>query len=126
MRSHIYFISLILHFKSISVKGYDGSGWAGSVILFQAIPNVLFAAAAISQIHKTSGALIISLIFTIPTIVTAVLFGVSQGDTPKWSDQSTLEDLYSLKIYSRYPEGLNEQDLNRLINSYGQKTIKKL
>ena len=119
------FYSLHSDIKSISVKGYDGSGWVTSVMLFQVLPSILFAIAAATYSQSSEG-LVAGTIFLFPAIITTVLFASSEGETPEWNDQSPVEDLNKLKIYSRYPVGLNEEQLKLLLSRYSQKQIKKL
>jgi hypothetical protein len=120
------FYSLNSDINSISIQGYDGSGWATPVIIFQGVPTILFAAAALSHMNLEGGALLLSAVLAIPTIITAILFSATEGDTPQWNRWSNTGNLESLKIYSRYPEGLNEKDLQILLDMCKQKSLKKL
>ncbi len=121
----ILFYSLNNEIKSISVQGFNGSGWATPVLLFQALPAILLTATAASYVDGDE-ILILGLIVAIPAVITAILFGATEGDTPQWDDNSSTDDIQSLKIYSRYPEGLNKKDRAALLDTYKQKNLKKL
>ncbi len=119
----VLFYSLKQDIKSIKVQGYNGSGWEPWVLLFQVLPAGLLAGAAASV--KGPDAVSVGLISAIPALVTSILLGTSEGDTPQWNDGQPLEELESLKIYSRYPTALSEDELNRLLKRYNQKAIRK-
>lgn len=122
----ILFYSLNNEIKSISVQGFEGSGWVAPVLLFQALPAILLAATAASYAEKGEGVIMVGLIMAVPAIITSILFASTEGDIPQWNDDSNTGDIQSLKIYSRYPEGLNKEDLAALLEKYKQKTLKKL
>lgn len=116
------FFEPINEIKSIDIRGYDGSGWGSSVLLFQVLPAVLLTvtAASVSSENVTMG-----LIFAIPAAITAVLFATSEGETPQWNDETPISEIENLKKYSRYPEGISQDELSKLLKSYNQTVIKK-
>ena len=118
------FLEPIAEIKSITIKGYDGSGWGGSVLLFQVLPAALMAGAAASY-SEGSGALLVGLVFAIPAAITALLFSGSAGETPQWNDEMSVSEIENLKIYSRYPEGMSQEKLSKLLKKYNQTELKK-
>lgn len=121
----VLFYSLNNEIKSISVQGFDGSGWAAPVILLQALPAILLTVTAAS-VSESGDVMIMGLIMAIPAVITSILFASTEGDIPQWNDNSNTEDIQSMKIYSRFPEGLNKKDLPVLLDEYKQKNLKKL
>ncbi len=120
---HLFF-EPIEEIKSITIQGYDGSGWGASVLLFQVLPAALMAGAAASY-SEGSGALIVGLVFAIPAAITALLFSGSAGETPQWNDEMSVSEIENLKIYSRYPEGMSQEELSELLKQYNQTELKK-
>lgn len=118
------FFEPIEEIKSITIQGYDGSGWGAPVLLFQVLPAVLIAGAAASY-SEGSGALAVGLVFTIPAAITALLFSGSDGDTPRWNDEMSVSKIENLKKYSRYPEGMSQEELTKLLMKYNLKALKK-
>lgn len=108
--------------KSISILGFDGKNWGTGVILFQVIPVGLLAAAAASV--ETDVLPVIS-IFGIPAIITALILSASDGETPQWHSDDPVHKISDLKIYSRYPNGLNNLEIKNLLAQLKQKKIKK-
>lgn len=109
--------------RSIKVNGYSDEGWVVPVLVFQGVPAVLLAVAAGSA-GNPNGALI-GLATAIPAIVTALIFALSAGNTPEWNYDSPKDDINDLKIYCRYPAGLSNEELKRLLKGYNQENIKK-
>ena len=109
--------------KSIEVQGYDGGSWLPWVMLFQVLPAGLLTGAA-GSVDGTNVAAV-GIISVIPAIITSICFGTTKEHTPKWNDNLPIEEIKLLKIYSRYPEALNETELNKLLRRYNQKSIKK-
>ncbi len=120
---HLFF-EPIEEIKSITIQGYDGSGWGGSVLLFQVLPAALMAGAAASY-SEGSGALAVGLVCAIPAAITALLFSGSDGDTPHWNDEMPIPEIENLKKYSRFPEGMNQEELSKLLKKYNQTELKK-
>lgn len=118
---HLFF-EPIEEIKSITIQGYDGSGWGAPVLLFQLLPAVLIAGAAASE---GSGALAVGLVCAIPAAITALLFFGSDGDTPHWSSEIPISEIENLKKYSRYPEGMSREELSKLLMRYNLTTLKK-
>jgi len=119
----VLFYSLNRDIKSIEVEGYNSNGWITPVLLFQVLPVGLLTAAATS-VHNTNAG-IVGLVFMIPAVITSILFISSNGHTPQWNDKQPLEEIESLKIYSRYPRALSEDEINRLLKRYNQEIIIK-
>lgn len=113
------FYEPIENIKSITIRGYDGSGWLTSVLLFQVVPAALFTAAAVSLDSENS---VVGISFIIPAI-TAMLFATSEGDTPQWNNELPVSELENLKKFSRYPEGMNQELLSNLLKKYNQTGI---
>ena len=120
---HLFF-EPIEEIKSITIQGYDGSGWGASVLLFQVLPAALIAGAAASY-SEGSGALAVGLVCAIPAAITALLFSGSAGETPQWNDEMSVSEIENLKIYSRYPEGMSQEKLSKLLKKYNQTELKK-
>ncbi|HVO73674.1 MAG TPA: hypothetical protein VMT35_06600 [Ignavibacteriaceae bacterium] len=121
--NHVLFYSLLKDIKSIEVQGYSGSGWIPSVLFFQVLPVGLLCGAAASVDNSDIGA--VALIFSVPAVLTTVLLAASEGDSPKWNDQMSLEEIGSLKLYTRYQVPLSEAEISRLLKRYNQNTINK-
>ncbi len=114
--------------KSISIKGYNGSGWVAPVLTLQVLPAVLMAIAASSVKDNNYGgfnSVGIGVLFAIPAAVTALIFASTEGDTPHWDDSMPLDEIKNLKIYSRYPKGLSMKQMELLIQMNNQKHIYK-
>ena len=118
------YYSLNEEIKSVTVQGYDGSGWVSPVLLFQVLPAGLMAGAAASA--ETDNPVLIGLIFTIPAIITSILFASTEGEAPQWNDELPIQEIETLKLYSRYPEEPNQMEIIKLLKRYNQKAIKKL
>ncbi len=108
--------------KSISILGFDGKNWGTGVILFQVIPVGLLAAAAASV---ETNPLPVILIFGIPAIITSLFLSASDGVTPEWQSNNPVHNISDLKIYSRYPNGLNNLEVKNLLAQLKQKKIKR-
>ena len=108
--------------KSISILGFDGKNWGTGVILFQVIPVGLLAAAAASV---ETNPLPVILIFGFPAIITSLFLSASDGETPEWHRENPVHNISDLKIYSRYPNGLNNVEVKNLLVQLKQKKIKK-
>jgi hypothetical protein len=111
------FFEPIEEMKSITIQGYDGSGWVGSVLIFQVLPAALMFGAAASYSDEGSGALAVGLVCAIPA---------SEGETPQWTDKLPISEIDNLKKYSRYPEGLNQEVLSNLLKKYNQTGITRI
>lgn len=116
------FFQPINEIKSINIQGYDGSGWGGSVLLFQVLPAVILTVTAASV---SSENVAVGLIFAIPAAVSALLFATSEGETPQWNDELPVSELGILKKYSRYPKGVSVEELTKLLKRYNQTALKK-
>lgn len=112
--------------KSITIQGYDGSGWGGPVLLFQVLPAALMFGAAASYSEGGSGAMALGLVCAIPAAITAMLFATSEGETPQWTDKLPISEIDNLKKYSRYPEGMNQVVLSNLLKKYNQTGITRI
>jgi len=119
------FLEPIEEMRSITIQGYDGSGWGGSVLIFQVLPAALMFGAAASY-SEGSGAIAVGLVFAIPAAITALLFATSEGETPQWTDKLPISEIDNLKKYSRYPEGMNQEVLSNLLKKYNQKGITRI
>ena len=108
--------------KSITIQGYDGSGWLTSVILFQTIPAGLLTVAATSVDSDNA---IVGLTLIIPAI-TAILFATSEGVTPQWGDELPISEMENLKKFSRYPEGMSQDVLSMILKQYNQTGITRI
>jgi hypothetical protein len=122
LESPTLFYSLVKDIKSIKIQGYDGGNWLTPVLLFQVLPTGLLVGAAASVENAAPGIALISLI---PAIVTSICFGTTETKSPEWHDELPLEEINSLKIYSRYPEAINEAQLKRLLKMYNLESVKK-
>lgn len=120
------FFEPIQEIKSITIQGYDGSGWGSSVLLFQVIPAALMFGAAASYSEGGSGALAVGLVCAIPAAITAILFATSEGETPQWTKELPISEIDNLKKYSRYPEGMNQEVLSNLLKKYNQTGITRI
>lgn len=109
--------------KSITIQGYGGSGWIGSVLVFQVLPAALLTVAATSVDSDNAG---VGLIFAIPAVITAILFATSEGETPQWNNELPISEIENLKKYSRYPEGMNQEVLSKLLKKYNQTGITRI
>jgi hypothetical protein len=110
--------------KSVEVQGYDGSGWLTSVLFFQVLPAALFVGAAASA--EVDNPVAVGFVSLIPALLTSLFLGSSQGEVPQWNDELPLKEITSLKMYSRYPLELNQEEMILLLKRYNQKTIKKI
>lgn len=120
------FFEPIEEMRSITIQGYDGSGWGGSVLIFQVLPAALMFGAAASYSEGGSGALAVGLVCAIPAAITTLLFATSEGETPQWTDKLPISEIDNLKKYSRYPEGMNQEVLSNLLKKYNQKGITRI
>jgi hypothetical protein len=118
------FFEPIEEIQSITIQGYDGSGWGGSVLLFQVLPAALIAGAAVSY-SEGSGALAVGLVCAIPAAITALLFSGSAGETPQWNNKMSVSEIENLKKYSRYPEGMSQEELSKLLIRYNLTALEK-
>jgi len=114
------FFEPIEEIKSITIQGYDGSGWIGSVLLYQAVPAALLTVAATSVDSDNAG---VGLILAIPALITTILFATSEGEIPQWNDELPISEIENLKKYSRYPEGMNQEVLSILLKKNNQTGI---
>lgn len=108
--------------EEIKINGFDGSGWGTSVVLFQVVPVGLLTIAALSFGMDDIGPIFITLI---PAGLTSLFFTFSHGETPGWDISKDITEMSLLKIFTRYPMGLSQEDLNKLLAKNGQKEIKK-
>ena len=122
----LLFFEPIEEMRSITIQGYDGSGWGGAVLIFQVLPAALMFGAAASYSDEGSGALTVGLVCATPAAITALLFATSEGETPQWTDKLPISEIDNLKKYSRYPEGLNQEVLSNLLKKYNQKGITRI
>ena len=86
--------------KSIEIQGYNGGIWLPWVILWQVLPVGLLTGAAASVDNQNAG--VVGLIFAIPAIVTSICFATTEESTPQWNDNLPIDEIKTLKIYSRY------------------------
>lgn len=108
--------------KSITVKGFDGSGWGNSVLLFQVVPVGLLAiAASIAEVDNIAPIII----FAIPAGITALFFSGSEGITPIWNDSMEVSTMKNLSIYARYPFEIEEKEFKKVLYQNGQEKIIK-
>ncbi len=108
--------------KSIEIKGLVSSDWVTSVLLFQAIPVALLTIAA--SVYSEEFIPEIPVILGIPVALTAILLSSSDEKTPEWNNSMSNSDLDSLKIFSRYPAKLTEDEINKLLSKIGQTELK--
>jgi hypothetical protein len=113
----IFFLPYVEVFQ-VRVEGYTNHGWVAPVIIFQAVPAVLFTTAAYSagaELNST-GALIL---FGIPAL-TAILFASSEPDPPGYTGNITEDQKKELQKYTRYPGGLTDMQFGLLLKKHGR------
>lgn len=117
----LYYVS-IDNLKSISIEGYDGKGWKKNVLLFQVIPTCLFTIAAATAEVQVTPAILIG---GIPTLITTLFFLGSEVNAPQWNNKDSLNQIFNLNIYSRYPNGLNNIQISKLLEQSDQNELKE-
>jgi hypothetical protein len=105
----------IAHITSIEIEGYSDRSWVTSVLLLEGVPTILLTAAA-SSAKANAGSVFLA--FSIPTVLTWIAFEASTPAPPKADFPVTSDKLADLKKYSRFPQGLTPDNLDKLRKMY--------
>lgn len=105
---------------SISIAGFNGDGWGTTVFLMQVVPAGLLA---ISASSVGTGALSVFAMSCIPAILTSLFFLSSEGETPEINFYTGSPEIDKMRIYARYPQGLNDEEMKALLKKSSQMNI---
>ena len=89
----------------------------------QAIPAVLLSITAISYDDELFGP---SLFFFIPSILSSVCFAGATPEKPCFVYPFTKESINDLKIYTRFPQGLTNEQYGIFLRTNNIQTIEKI
>ena len=102
---------------SVEVNGYSNHGWVLPVLLFEGLPPILLAAAASSADGADAGA--VAAVGSIPLVLTLILFEVGQPSAPKVESPVMSEERTRLRTFARFPQGLTDDQLARVVTRNG-------
>ncbi|MCX8106232.1 MAG: hypothetical protein N3D80_10230 [Ignavibacterium album] len=112
---------------SVTVKGYSDKEWRTGVWLMQIIPALAIGLEAGAYTGEIVGGLAFGLLLTIPGWITYLIFDAASPDPPQWnSDVNDKESFKQLNIYTRFPMGITQSQLEELLKYYNQKEVYKL
>ncbi|MAT38171.1 MAG: hypothetical protein CL946_01060 [Ectothiorhodospiraceae bacterium] len=103
----------------VTIEGINGRDWIPQIILFQAIPTLLFTLAASAWNNSEQDGVRSSvdvgemfLSFAVPTAITWLLFEISTPPAPEASAPIDDEQIRNLVKYARYPQGMSEETMH--------------
>lgn len=113
----------ISEITSFKIEGYSNKKWILSVVLFEVVPAALLTIAASIAEADVGGVLAIS---SIPAILTTSLYLGSTPASPHLTERDMLYKLKEFSKYARFPQGLNDDQLNSFMKIYGITEIKAI
>jgi len=114
----------ISEIKSFKIEGYSNKKWIKSVLLFEVIPAVLLTIAASSVDSENFGSALA--IFSLPAIITTSLYLISSPSPLHLTEREVLYKLKEFSKYARFPQGLNDDQLDSFMKIYGITEIKTI
>ena len=113
----------ISEITSFKIEGYSNKKWILPVVLFEVIPALLLTIAA-SSAEANSGAVLA--ISSLPAIITTSLYLISTPSPPHLTEREMLYKLKEFSKYARFPQGLNDDQLDSFMKIYGITEIKTI
>jgi hypothetical protein len=109
------------HIIVIEVQGFANRDWLFPWFTMQVLPPILFGIAATR--YGIGGSEVIQIIFVtgIPAILSGASIGGGGTRNPVFKNLDDVGLRDALKPYSRYPTGLNPDQVNRIAEHIGQK-----
>ncbi len=105
----------------IKIDNYTNYKWQGAILGFEVVPILLlFLTATVSGVGEPNHIAILLL----PLLVNYGIFAASTPAPPGVEDPFPAEQLLELKKYSRFPQGLTEEQLQSLLSIQKQDKIK--
>lgn len=106
--------------ETVTIKDYVNKSWVTPWITLQVAPTILFTIAA-SQEGMAGQAF---LAFGIPTASSGLLLSLSEPDPPTFgSGLSSADTVKKLTKYTRFPLGLNDEQLRLLLDKRNQQEL---
>ena len=107
--------------QHIKIEDYVNYKWQGAIFGFEVLPIVLLFIAASAADAEPGG---LAILF-IPVLINYAIFAASTPSPPGVEDPFQTEQLVELRKYSRYPQGLNEEQLKFLLSIQKQDKIQQ-
>jgi hypothetical protein len=112
----------VLTVGQFEIEGLVTREWGWNVFLFQAIPTILFTIAGASYGDGSAGAAAF-VAFSIPTLLTYLLFEGSTPPTPMVRGPMYEKYAKQLKMYARYPMGVSMETIEAIAQQCTNKEI---
>jgi hypothetical protein len=107
-----YYYILRENLYSLTVEGFSNSGWIAPVLLLQALPALLISITASTYTQRGGpNSLGVFSLLAIPAAVSIIIFSSSDTEDPHWDRTMGDDILEEFKIYTRYPKGLKNTDI---------------
>jgi hypothetical protein len=110
---------------SICIQGYSDRNWGKWIFYFEAIPGALMTI-AVASYGKDANVGAAFMIFEIPALFTYLLFEATNLSAPSVSAPNLISNINKIKKFARFPLGINEFQMNKLLQKYRQKEIKRI
>jgi hypothetical protein len=104
----------------IKIEDYVNYKWQGAIFAYEVVPILLLFVAASAADAESPGSLAI---LFVPALLNFLGFAASTPDPPGVVDPFQSEQLFELKKYSRFPQGLNDGQLKSLLSIHNQDKI---
>jgi len=115
----------ISEIQSVKVSGYSNKKWIIPVIALEFIPAILLGIAASSEeVDENFGEVFLT--FSLIPITNALFFAFKTPKTPQFKHPFSAKNLFELKKYTRFPQGLTPAQLDELLGINRQSEINRL
>lgn len=104
--------------ENIRIRGYTNRNWILPWLALQVLPPIFFAIVASNA--DSGDEIAILGVTSIPAIVSGVTMSMGTPKDPTITNEFTAQKISELNKYTRYPLGLNEGQLMKIAESYGQ------
>lgn len=104
--------------QRIMIHGYSNKRWVAGVLLFEVVPTVLIAIAASAAGADPAGVLFL---LSLPVAVNVAIFSASTPSAPEF--EGKLVTSLEIRKYARFPQGLNSNQLESLLQANRQTEV---
>jgi len=109
--------------QSVTIQHYVNKSWVFPWVFSQVIPPILLGIAASREGASGGGVFLVSLI---PAFASGLILVFSEPDPPQIQSEFSSDKIENLNLYTRFPLGLNPDQLHRIASLHGQKAVRIL
>ena len=110
--------------ESMTINGYSDRSWGTSILIFQVVPAFVLALVGAS-VDGDNFAPVLG-VGLVPVLLSWLLFEGSTPSSPSFENFIEQDNIEELKKYSRFPQGLTNNQLEELLKMHNQVEIKEI